>query len=95
MAVTLIIHFEVKKDKQAEFSNIMNAVKNDLPSVNGCINVGVFKNLTKPQNYTIVETWGSKERHEQHVSGLIKSGAWGEISVLLEKEPLSDYFEVY
>lgn len=95
MSVTLIIHFEVKKDKQEEFTNIMGSVKKDLPSVNGCINVGIFKNVTKPQNYTLVETWDSREHHEQHVNQLIESGSWGHISALLAKDPLSDYFNAY
>jgi len=95
MPVTMIVHFKVKKDKQAEFSNIMDSVKIDLPSIDGCINVSIYKNMTKPQNYTLVETWGSRERHEQYVNDLIESGSWGDISALLEKEPLSDYFDVY
>jgi len=95
MSVIFIIHFDVKKEKQNVFSNMMCSVKTELPLVEGCVEVNIFQNIAQPQRYTLVEKWETKKLHEQHVSHLIKTGMWDQISALIEKEPHSDYFDIF
>lgn len=93
MSVTFIIHFQVTKDKLGLFSDIMSSVKEDLPKIEGCLGVHVYRNNNEPQQYTLVETWASQISHQQHVKNLIDSGSWESMSALFDNEPSSAHFE--
>ena len=92
MSVNVIVSFEAKKEKIDEFNKIMSSVKTDLPKVNGCISVDIFKSSTNEYKFTLVETWESKELHQTHIDKLSKDGAWEMIASHLSKDPTSDYF---
>ncbi len=92
MPITFIIHFEAKKENLEDFINLMTAVKKDLPRIDGCIDVSIFKSITEPHNFTLIETWESQKHHRQHINYLVESGSWAHISTLLEKEARSGYF---
>ncbi len=92
MSVSVIITFVAKKEKIDEFNTIMNSVKTDLPKVNGCRAVAVFRSSTDESKFTLVETWESKELHQDHLDKLTTDGTWDMIASQLSNEPESDYF---
>ena len=94
MTVNVIVTFVAKEERIEEFAAIMNQVKNDLPKVEGCSAVAIFRSSTEENKFTVVETWESKELHQTHINKVINDGAWDMITSLLYKEPESDYYIV-
>ena len=92
MNTNVIISFEVKAKKVAEFTKILESVKTDLPKVEGCISVNIFKSSSVSNKFTLVETWETKELHQAHIGRLSKNGTWDMIASHLSKDPESDYF---
>ncbi len=92
MSVNVIITFVAKKEKIDEFNDMMNSVKTDLPKVDGCRAVVVFRSSTDANKFTLVETWESKELHQAHLDKLTTDGTWDMIASQLSNEPESDYF---
>jgi len=92
MNTNVIVSFEVKTEKLAEFTKILNSVKTDLPKVKGCISVNIFKNSSVANKFTLVETWETKELHQTHSDKLAKDGTWDTIASHLSKDPESGYF---
>ena len=92
MSIKCIIHFNVKNEMKSGFFNIMNNVKSELPLVNGCLGVNIHNSIENPNLYTLVETWETREQHEQHIKNLFDSGQWETINQLLVTDPISGYF---
>lgn len=92
MNTNVIVRFEVKTEKVAEFTKILDSVKTDLPKINGCISVNIFKSSSVTNKFTLVETWETKESHQTHIGNLSKDGTWDMIASNLSKDPESDYF---
>lgn len=92
MKTNVIVSFEVKNEKVVEFTKILNSVKTDLPKVEGCLGVDVFKSSTVVNRFTLVEEWETKELHQIHLNKLSKDGTWNIIASHLSKDPESDYF---
>jgi len=92
MSIKLIISFEVNNNDLAEFEGILKKVKFDLPKVNGCLGVSIYKSKSSVNKFTLVETWETKGDHERHVDHLVEDGSWDAISRLLSSPPTSDYF---
>lgn len=92
MNINVIVSFDVKMDKIAEFSKILENVKSDLPKVEGCVSVDIFKSSASPNKFTLVETWETKKSHQAHIDSLSKNGTWDIIASHLTKDPESDYF---
>jgi len=90
--ITYIISFDVKKKYLTEFAEIMASVKQDLPSVEGCSGVSIYRDADEHNNYTLVEKWKAKGLHEKHIKSLIDNGSWNHISGLLAAEPVGSYF---
>ena len=88
-----IIHFEVKTKSLNEFHNIMQNVKQELPNLEACNSVKIYRDNENPEKYTLVENWKSPESHQSHVQELINNGTWEHISNLLEIPPTASYFE--
>ena len=91
MSVNVIITFVAKKEKIEEFNIIMNSVT-DLPKIEGCRAVAVFRSSTDESKFTLIETWESKEKHQAHLNKLTTDGTWDMIASQLSNEPESDYF---
>ncbi|MBL1277547.1 MAG: antibiotic biosynthesis monooxygenase [Ectothiorhodospiraceae bacterium] len=89
----VIVNFNVKSDKAAEFVSILNNVKSELPKVEGCLGVKIFRNTSLMNKFTLVETWESKQHHQNHLSTLTEDGTWEFISSHLSIDPESSYFE--
>ena len=92
MNIKFIISFEVNNNDLSKFEEILNSVKSELPKVNGCLGVSIYKSSASLNEFTLVETWKTKEDHEKHVDHLVKEGSWETISKLLLSSPKSDYF---
>lgn len=92
MTINVIVSFEIKSEKITEFTKILISVKTDLPKVEGCISVDVFKSSSAENRFTLVETWQSKEFHQTHLNRLSNDGTWDMIASHLSKDPESDYY---
>ena len=92
MSVNLVISFNVKEEKLQSFKDLMNDVKINLPKVNGCKTVKVLNHLDHPLEFTMVESWDSRELHGAHVQSLIDNGQWNAIADHLSASPVSGYF---
>ncbi|ARU55685.1 MAG: antibiotic biosynthesis monooxygenase [Pseudomonadales bacterium] len=93
--MNVIITFNVKEDKLASFRQIMDDVKINLPSVEGCDTVTIYNDAEDPKVFTLVETWNSREAHKKHIDGVVASGTWETIAQHLQSDPVSSYFQVY
>lgn len=94
MSISYIIQFKAKSNKQADFHNIMNNVKSELPEVKGCISVVIHHSVENASSFLMVETWESKEHHQQHVESLVSSGVWDHIAGHLSEDPVGDYYKL-
>lgn len=92
MKVNVVITFNVKENKLESFKRIMNDVKINLPTVDGCDSVQIFNDNENPAVFTLVEEWSSKELHKNHLNGVVESGDWTHISQHLTADPISSYF---
>jgi quinol monooxygenase YgiN len=92
MSITVVVCYETKKEKREEFEKIMNSVKTDLPKVNGCVSASIFQSATNKNRFTLVETWESKELHQNHIDKLSENGTWDLIVSHLAKDPINDYY---
>ena len=92
MTTNVIVTFTAKPEKLPEFMAIMHGVKSDLPKVEGCISVSVFRDSQNPNAFTLVETWQSEAAHKRHIEGVVSSGGWSHIVGHLACEPSSSYF---
>jgi len=71
----------------------MSNVKLELLEVKGCLG-RLIHGVDDKSNYTIVETWQSKEFHEKHVKDLVSTGIWDSIVEHLSEAPISGYYTV-
>ena len=94
MNTNLIIHFVVKSNHLQEFADVLEQVKHNLPEVKGCLGVKIYQSHTKPEQYTLLESWETQAKHEDHVKNLVESGAWETIAKHLEQEPESAYYSM-
>ena len=93
MTTNVIVTFNVLPEKRASFIDILNSVKNDLPTIEGCNNVQIYSDKKNNQIFTLVENWDSEEKHQSHISGVVESGDWNVIESHLAEAPKSSYFE--
>ena len=90
--MNVIIYFEAKSEFSLDFANLMQKVKVDLPEVEGCLGIEVYRDCENLNRFTLVEKWDNKTIHEKHLIELRKSGAWDSIVSMLVREPESSYF---
>lgn len=92
MSVNVIVQFNALTEKLPAFQAIMETVKADLPKIPGCQGVSIMQDFDNPCQFTLVETWESRERHSAHVQSLIADGTWAGIASHLDTQPSSGYF---
>ena len=95
MPVSVIISFQVKPEMLNAFMEIMGSVKRDLPTVNGCKSVAIYRNSAEEHAFTLVEQWESEALHKKHIAGVVNSGGWEHIASHLQCEPVSAYFSQF
>lgn len=90
--INIIINFDVKPENIAIFRGILDNVKINLPNVTGCETVSIYADQNNPDKFTLIETWESKEAHQNHITSIVESGDWSKILSNLKTEPSSSYF---
>lgn len=90
--INVIINFDVKPGNIEVFRGIMDNVKTNLPNVTGCETVSIYADQNNPEKFTLIETWETKEAHQNHITSIVESGGWSEILSNLKTEPSSSYF---
>jgi quinol monooxygenase YgiN len=92
MHVNVIITFTTKPEKQAAFKEMLNQVRRDLPTVEGCKGVEVFNGIHDPCVFTLVETWTSEAAHKQHLEKIVNAGLWSQVEAHLACDAQSTYY---
>jgi len=87
--ISLIITFEAKPERASAFAELMQQVKQSLPSVDGCRGVRLFGHGDNACAFTLVESWESRRHHQAHIAGVVSSGAWDAMAAELAREPVS------
>ena len=90
----LIIRFDVKQDRLADFLPIMEGVGAAMTSEEGFIAARVYRNSDNPLSFTLVEEWESRALHQRHFEAINQSGAWADILDMLSREPDMSYNDV-
>jgi quinol monooxygenase YgiN len=89
--INVIITFEAKPERASAFAELMNQVKQSLPSANGCWGVRLFGRSDNDCVFTLVESWESQRHHQAHIAGAVASGAWDALAGELVGAPVSCY----
>ncbi|WP_282605513.1 putative quinol monooxygenase [Pelagibius sp. Alg239-R121] len=89
--LVFMITFRVKEEHVEAFETQLKLVKEELPAVEGCNGVSVFRHSEEGTVFTLVEEWEGKVYHARHVDGLVAAGAWAEIETMLEEAPNGRY----
>jgi len=89
--INVIITFEAKPERAPAFAELMNQVKQSLPSVVGCRGVQLFGRSDNACVFTLVESWESMRHHQAHIANAVESGAWNALSEQLACAPVSCY----
>lgn len=92
MTTNVIITFTVKPEKRSGFVEILNSVKRDLPTVEGCNGVQIYSDKANESVFTLIENWDSEDAHQKHIAGVVESSGWETIASHLAKDPESSYF---
>jgi len=89
--INVIITFEAKPERASAFAELMQQVKQSLPSADGCRGVQLFGRADNDCVFTLVESWESRGHHQAHIAGVVSSGAWDTMEAELSGPPLSSY----
>jgi quinol monooxygenase YgiN len=89
--INVIITFEAKPERASAFAELMNQVKQSLPSADGCRGVQVFGRSDNACVFTLVESWQSQGHHQAHIDRAVASGAWSALEAQLACAPVSCY----
>ena len=93
MSTTFIVHFHTRPECTAGFAATLPFVREQLPQVDGCIDVQVFRNEAEPDRFCLVERWESKAQHETHMANIAASGRWQQVLDQLAEDPRTAYFQ--
>ncbi len=93
MSTNVIITFKSKPEKLADFTNLLNQAKIDLPKVTGCEVFRVFNDVNDPCTFTLVETWASETDHKKNFENMLASGFWSHLATHLACDPTSVYYK--
>jgi quinol monooxygenase YgiN len=88
----VIVTFEPEPESAEEFHRLMQSVKADLPTVEGCDGVVVLRHGLAEAQYTLVEEWQSAALHSAHIERMVSSGAWAKLEALLSAPPRLDFY---
>jgi len=95
-AIEFIITFDVKPDRTADFNALLASVQTDLPKIEGCKGVRIFRHAEAEQpTFTLLESWDDKSLHQAHVARLQESGDWDTIETMLAAPPNGHYMQAF
>jgi quinol monooxygenase YgiN len=92
MTTQLIISFDVKPERLADFVARTKDVKVFLATVEGCEGVRIFQDAERPTRFTFLEGWTSLAHHAAHVDNMQRSGEWDKLVAFLSTDPVSNYY---
>ena len=92
MSTVVIVTFCVKPASIVSFIDILKSVQENLPRVEGCERVEIYRTAEETGVFTLVEHWQSKKVHQSHIDRIVAAGDWDKIKEHLLKEPKSRYF---
>ena len=87
----LVIQFNVKDERLAEFTDIMLGVKQAMTTEAGFEDAYVLNGLDAPNPFILIERWHSKELHLEHFDRIVASGDWKNIRGMLSSAPVMQY----
>ncbi len=93
--VYLIINFDVRPERQAEFEDIMRGVSSAMQSEAGFEEAFVFLDGDVPNKFVLIERWQSKALHREHYDRIVQSGDWAHILSMLKAEPSMSYTHLF
>lgn len=92
MQTTLIIDFQVKPDRLADFKNLLRSVRENLPGNHGCEDIRILENVDDSCCVTLVENWTSRTAHQAYFDGIVGSGDWNVVLEHLSGAPVAIYY---
>lgn len=93
VSTTFIVHFHTRPEFTTAFAATLPSVREQLPQVDGCIDVQVFRDEADPDRFCLIERWESKAQHETHMSNIVASGRWQQVLDQLAEPPRTSYFQ--
>ncbi|MEP5267745.1 MAG: antibiotic biosynthesis monooxygenase [Lentilitoribacter sp.] len=85
----VVVTFRPKSEHLTAFTEAMQSVKNELPSVEGCEGVRVMTHHDDPTVFMLIEDWENADKHEAHINNLVASGKWAGLEEMLAEQPTS------
>jgi quinol monooxygenase YgiN len=85
----LTVTFQPKPEHLAAFAELMDSVKNELPKVEGCLNLRILRQDQGPTTFLLIEDWQSAELHDAQIARLVASGDWAAIEAMLRCPPIT------
>lgn len=87
----LVIQFDVRAERLAEFTNIMAGVKQAMKTEEGFEDAYVLTGMDAPHQFILIERWRSKKLHLEHFDRIVASGDWQNIREMLSSAPAMQY----
>lgn len=95
-SIHFLITFEVKPNATIAFETMLTALKMELPNVEGCQSLRIFKHDEEAQSvFTLLETWDEKSLHQAHLTHLQDAGDWEKIEAMLVVAPTGQYLQAF
>ena len=92
MSVNVIVNLKSDPAKLAEFGDVIESVKTELPKAEGFISVDIYRNQEDESEFTLVEAWESQDHHANYIKSVAESGNWEELMSFLAGEPTRQYY---
>ena len=92
MSYQLLVEFNVKPEKLADFVEIMQGAKSAIAGAAGCNGVQVLVSEDQPNKIVLSEHWATKEQHEDYAEAMRASGAMDKMAEFLQELPVSKTF---
>lgn len=91
MSVNLVVRFNAKPDRLADFAGILDSVRHSLPGQGGCRDIRILQSIDDPCEIVLIEAWDSRDQHRDHFASIVENGSWARILSHLAQEPASFY----
>jgi quinol monooxygenase YgiN len=89
--VTLIVEFDVKPDRLADFLPIAETIGTSMVAEAGFVSAAAYRDLADPNRFTFVEIWSSQALHRAHYDRIVASGDWARIGAMTAGPPALRY----
>lgn len=93
MAVKIIIDLQAKQGHGDALAQLFKELLPDTRSYDGCIEVGVFRDLDDPDRMSIVESFASREAYQRYFDWRVESGSLAALAEQLADAPQPRFLE--